>query len=49
MGTKLTQAEGFALGVVLPGRIGELDGFSNTPAVLISDNGKINAEWCLVK
>lgn len=35
--------------LMLPGRIGELDGFPNTPAVLISDNGKIDSEWRLVK
>lgn len=35
--------------LMLPGRIGELDGFPITPAVLISDNGKIDAEWRLVK
>ncbi len=35
--------------LMLPGRVGELDRFPNTPAVLISDNGKIDAEWRLVK
>lgn len=35
--------------LLLPGRMGELDGFPNTPAVLISDSGKINGEWRLVK
>ena len=35
--------------LMLPGRIGELDGFPNTPAVLISDSGKIDAEWRLIK
>lgn len=35
--------------LMLPGRIGELDGFPNTPAVLISDSGKMDAEWRLVK
>lgn len=34
--------------LMLPGRVGKLDGFPNTPAVLISDNGKIDAEWRLV-
>ena len=34
--------------LLLPGRIGELDGFPTTPAVLISDNGKIDAEWRVV-
>ena len=35
--------------LMLPGRIAEIDGFPNTPAVLISDSGKIDAEWRLVK
>lgn len=35
--------------LMLPGRVGELDGFPNTPAVLISDNGKIDSQWRLVK
>lgn len=35
--------------LMLPGRVGELDGFPNTPAVLISDSGKIDAPWRLVK
>lgn len=35
--------------LMLPGRIAELDSFPNTPAVLISDSGKIDAEWRLVK
>ncbi len=35
--------------LMLPGRIAELDGFPNTPAVLISDSGKVDAEWRLVK
>lgn len=35
--------------LMLAGRIAELDGFPNTPAVLISDSGKIDAEWRLVK
>ncbi len=35
--------------LLLPGRIAELDGFPNTPAVLISDSGKVDAEWRLVK
>lgn len=35
--------------LMLPGRIAELDGFPNTPAVLISDSGKIDDEWRLVK
>ena len=34
--------------LMLPGRIAELDGFPNTPAVLISDDGKIDTEWRLV-
>lgn len=35
--------------LMLPGRIAKPDGFPNTPAVLISDSGKIDAEWRLVK
>lgn len=35
--------------LMLPGRIAEMDSFPNTPAVLISDSGKIDAEWRLVK
>ncbi|MBE5761485.1 MAG: helix-turn-helix domain-containing protein [Clostridiales bacterium] len=35
--------------LMLPGRIAELDGFPNTPAVLISDSGKIDTQWRLVK
>ncbi len=35
--------------LMLPGRIGEMDGLPTTPAVLISDSGKIDAEWRLVK
>ena len=35
--------------MMLPGRIAEMDGFPNTPAVLISDSGKIDAEWRLVR
>jgi len=35
--------------LLLPGRMGEIDGFPITPAVLISDSGKIDAEWRLVK
>lgn len=35
--------------LLLPGRTGELDGFPSTPAVLISDSGKIDAEWRLIK
>ncbi len=35
--------------LMLPGRVGELDGFPNTPAVLISDSGKIDGEWRMVK
>ncbi len=34
---------------MLPGRTGELDAFPNTPAVLISDSGKIDGVWRLVK
>lgn len=35
--------------LMLPGRIAEPDGFPVTPAVLISDSGKIDYEWRLVK
>lgn len=35
--------------LMLPGRVGELDKFPYTPAVLISDSGKIDAPWRLVK
>ena len=35
--------------LLLPGRIAELDGFPVTPAVLISDSGKIDAEWRIVR
>ncbi len=35
--------------LILPGRIGEVDGFPNTPAVMISDSGKIDAPWRVVK
>lgn len=35
--------------LLLPGRTGRLDGFPNTPAVLISDSGKIASQWRLVK
>lgn len=35
--------------LMLPGRVGELDGFPNTPAVLISDSGKICGDWRLIK
>lgn len=34
--------------LMLPGRIGDLDGFPQTPAVLISDSGKVDADWRLV-
>lgn len=35
--------------LMLPGRIAEMDSFPNTPAVLISDSGKIDAAWRLVR
>lgn len=35
--------------LLLPGRIAEMDSFPDTPAVLISDSGKIDAPWRLVK
>ena len=31
--------------LMLPGRITKMDGFPNTPAVLLSDSGKIDGEW----
>jgi len=34
---------------MLPGRVAKLDGFPNTPAVLLSDSGRIDGEWRLVK
>ncbi len=34
--------------LLLPGRIGALDGFPQTPTVMISDDGKIDTEWRLV-
>ena len=34
--------------LMLPGRIGEMDGLAETPACLISDSGRIDAEWRLV-
>ncbi|MBE6930465.1 MAG: exo-alpha-sialidase [Ruminococcaceae bacterium] len=35
--------------LLLPGRVTELDCFPNTPAVMISDSGKIDAEWRIVR
>ncbi len=35
--------------LMIPGRVAELDGFPTTPAVLISDSGKMDAEWRVVK
>lgn len=35
--------------LMICGRIGELDKFPLTPAVLISDSGRIDAEWRVVK
>ncbi len=35
--------------LMLSGRIAELDGFPNTPAVLLSDDGRIDTEWRLVR
>ncbi|MBE6731288.1 MAG: helix-turn-helix domain-containing protein [Ruminococcaceae bacterium] len=35
--------------LILPGRIGEIDSFPNTPALLISDSGRIDSEWRLIK
>ncbi|MBO5754478.1 MAG: helix-turn-helix domain-containing protein, partial [Clostridia bacterium] len=34
--------------LILPGRLGELDKFPTTPAAMISDSGKIDAEWRVV-
>jgi len=34
--------------LLLPGRIAKMDGFPNTPAVMISDSGRIDAAWRLV-
>ncbi len=34
--------------LLLPGRIAKLDGFPNTPAVLISDAGRMDSDWRLV-
>ncbi|MBR4185581.1 MAG: exo-alpha-sialidase [Clostridia bacterium] len=34
---------------MLPGRVGELDGFPNTPAVLLSDDGRLDDDWRQVK
>ena len=35
--------------LMLPGRIGKMDDLPTIPAVLISDSGKINADWRVVK
>lgn len=35
--------------LLLPGRVAELDGFPNTPAVMISDSGEIDAPWRIVR
>ncbi len=35
--------------LILPGRVGARDSTPTTPAVLISDSGRIDAEWRLVK
>ena len=35
--------------LMLTGRVGKLDDYPTTPAVLISDSGKIDADWRLVK
>lgn len=35
--------------LLLPGRLGKLDEYTDTPCVLISDSGKIDAEWRIVK
>ena len=35
--------------LIMPGRFGELDGFPQIPGVLISDSGKIDAQWRQIK
>lgn len=35
--------------LLLPGRIAPMDGFPTTPAVLISDSGKMDGKWRLVR
>lgn len=35
--------------LLLPGRIGELDGFPDVPAVMISDSGKMDGDWRVIK
>lgn len=35
--------------IMLSGRVGNLDAFPNTPAVMISDSGRIDDEWRIVK
>ena len=35
--------------LIMPGRTGELNGFPDIPAVLISDSGRIDGEWRLVR
>lgn len=35
--------------LIIPGRIGVIDGFPKIPGVLISDSGKIDAEWRMVR
>lgn len=35
--------------LILPGRVGELDGFPNIPSVLISDSGRVDDIWRMVK
>lgn len=35
--------------LILSGRVGEIDGFPNTPAVLVCDLGNIEGEWRTVK
>lgn len=34
--------------LMLPGRIGEMDALPETPAVMISDSGRIDAEWRVI-
>lgn len=35
--------------LIMPGRLAKLDGFPQIPAVMISDSGKINSDWRIVK
>ncbi|MBP3333131.1 MAG: exo-alpha-sialidase [Clostridia bacterium] len=35
--------------LMIPGRVAELDGFPTTPAVLVSDSGRMDSEWRVIK